>query len=188
MNFIVIDGRLKRLQAVIQQCQEDKTALANGTMPMPHQTTQNVGKKRKNTRSKESGPAKRLKSSTFGQDSKDDTSDSDMDVDDARGGQKSVEEEQEKEDMQHDDGIEDEPEEEVTVEVLDAKIDDTQKSIKAAFQELANARQAQMKIKDTLDDLMRKEMEARREQSTFCSLKRSEVRLVTLVVLQSISS
>lgn len=147
-----------------------------------------MGKKRKNTRSKESGPAKRLKSSTFGQDSEDDTSDSDMDVDDAREGQKSAEEEQEKEDTQHDDGIEDEPEEEVTVKVLDAKIDDTHKSIKAAFQELDNARKAQMKIKDTLDDLMRKEMEARREQSTFCSLKRSEVRLVTLVVLQSIFS
>ncbi|KAG1806924.1 uncharacterized protein HD556DRAFT_1325273 [Suillus plorans] len=176
----VIDARLKLLQAIIQQCQEDKTALANGTMLMPqltateHQTTQSMGKKRKNTRSKESGPAKRLKSSTFGQDSEDDTSDSDMDVDDACGGQKSVEEEQEKEDTQHNDGIEDEPEEEVTVKVLDAKIDDAQKSIKAALEELDDARKAQMNIKDALDDLTRKEMEARRDQSTFCSLKRSE--------------
>ncbi|KAG2047441.1 hypothetical protein BDR06DRAFT_985189 [Suillus hirtellus] len=170
----VIDGRLKRLQAVIQQCQKDKTALANGTMLMPHQTTQSMGKKRKNTSSKESGPAKRLKSSTFGQDSEDDTSDSDMDVDDACGGQKSVEEEQEKEDTQHDDGIEDEPEEEVTVKVLDARIDDALESIKAALEELDDARKAQINIKDALDDLMRKEMEARRDQSTFCSLKRSE--------------
>ncbi|KAG1863428.1 P-loop containing nucleoside triphosphate hydrolase protein [Suillus tomentosus] len=175
----VILGRLKRLQAVIQQCQEGKTALANGTMLMPqftataHQATQSMGKKRKNTHSKEAGPAKHLKSSTFGQDSEDDTSDSDMYVDDTCGGQKSVEEEQEKEDTQHDDGIKDEPEE-VTVKVLDAKIDDAQKSIKAAWEELDDARKAQINIKGALDDLMRKEMEARRDKSTFCSLKRSE--------------
>ncbi|KAG1886363.1 uncharacterized protein F5891DRAFT_1120509 [Suillus fuscotomentosus] len=175
----VILRRLKRLQAVIQQCQEGKTALANGTMLMPqftatvHQATQSMGKKRKNTHSKESGPAKRLKSSTFGHDSEDDTSDSDMYVDDTCGGQKSVEEEQEKEDTQHDDGIKDEPEE-VTVKVLEAKIDDAQKSIKAAWEELDDARKAQINIKGALDDLMRKEMEARRDKSTFCSLKRSE--------------
>ncbi|KAG2118858.1 uncharacterized protein F5147DRAFT_757285 [Suillus discolor] len=137
----VIDGWLKRLQAVIQQCQEDKTALANGTMLMPQltatarQTTQSVGKKRKNTRSKESGPAKRLKSSTFEQDSEDDTSDSDMDVDDACGGQKSVEEEQER----------------------------RTRSMTTA---------SKMSQRKRLQS--RKEMEARRDQSTFCSLKRSE--------------
>ncbi|KAG1892585.1 hypothetical protein F4604DRAFT_1700262 [Suillus subluteus] len=175
-----ISEQLEQLQVFLQQCQIHKMALANGKTFTPqltataHQVTQSVGKKRKNTRRGESGPAKRQKSST-GENSEDDH-DGDMDVDDTHGGQKSFEEEQEeheKEDTQHDDGIENEPEE-VTVQILSAKIDDTQQAIKAGSKQLDDARKAHMNVTNALENLQRKETEARRDQSTFCSLKRSE--------------
>ncbi|KAG0709554.1 hypothetical protein DFH29DRAFT_792939, partial [Suillus ampliporus] len=189
-----IDKQLKQIRAFLSEYQQHKTALENGETFTPkltattHKRAQSAGKKRKNTRGGKSGSPKRHKS--FGDDDDDDDfeiddiDDDDSDAihvdDDYEGsdeGQGSDEEEDDEEEQEEVDGehdTQDELEEEVTAEVLQAKIGDAKEAIKVAREQLNDSRQVRKDAIDALSNLKKKEMKAQRDKNAFCSLKRSE--------------
>ncbi|OAX43900.1 hypothetical protein K503DRAFT_846915 [Rhizopogon vinicolor AM-OR11-026] len=195
-----IDKQLKQVRASLSEYEQHKTALENGETFTPRLTAeahqkQSAGKKRKNTCKDKSRSPKRHKSSNFGDNSDDDDfeveadlydhSSDDMDVDEeykeSDNGQGSDEEGQEQEEQEEgegeqdarDDSSDDEPEE-VTVEALQAKIDDAKEAIKVGREQLSGARKARKDAMDALSNLKKRETKAQRDKNAFCSLKRSE--------------
>ncbi|KAG1755777.1 hypothetical protein EDB19DRAFT_1956649 [Suillus lakei] len=177
-----IDKQLKQFRAFLQEYEQHKTALENGEIFTPqltattHKKAQSAGKKRKNTRRGKSGSPKRYKS--FGDDDDDDFEiddidddiGDDIDVDDEDEGS----DEEEGDDSDGEQDMQNEPEEEVTVEVLQAKIGDAKEAIKVGREQLNNARKARKDAIDALSNLKKKETKAQRDKNAFCSLKRSE--------------
>lgn len=72
-------------------------------------------------------------------------------------------------------GGENEGEEGITVESLEAKITEAKDAIKAGRVQLSEFRKQRKEASDTLATLKKKQLKAQREKNAFCSLKRSEV-------------
>ncbi|KAG1753960.1 uncharacterized protein EDB91DRAFT_1077623 [Suillus paluster] len=176
LNFTAIDKQLKQLRAFLNEYQQHKAALENG----PERGRETKGHSRG-----ESGSPKRHRS--FGDDDDDDFEMDDIDDginvnDDYEGsdeeqGSDEGRRRRGKEDVEEEQDTQDELEEEVTAEVLQAKIGDAKEAIKVGRGQLNDARKARKDAIDALSNLKKKEMKAQRDKNTFCSLKRSELNM-----------
>jgi hypothetical protein len=164
-----------------------------------------AGKKRKNGSSRQKESRKRRK----GEDSEDDNDDdestaessasdsdvdcvSDSDAEDASQGESHQEssdsdsDEDDETDTQSDSGSEaqDEGDEEISVDSLKAKISELQEATKVLRDQLSSANATEREATDALATLKQLQVDAQREKNGFCSLKRSEVRTISLIVSQ----
>ncbi|KAH7922469.1 hypothetical protein BV22DRAFT_1106623 [Leucogyrophana mollusca] len=163
---------------------------------------QSMSKKRKNTRGGKGGSPKRRKShggsddddlemggsddedtdaegSAYDDDDMDaegsDEDEADQDSDSDKVSDDSDAESGSESDSDSDAGSEEaEEEEEVTVEILQTKIDAAKQEIKAARERLTEARKARKDAMDILAGLKKKELKAQKDKNAFCSLKRSD--------------
>ena len=143
------------------------------------------GSKRKKSGKSHESPRKRKR--TADSDSDDDFIVSDDDFADSdRGDEKNSDEDDEDEDDEDDDAEsgshtgndESEAQEEMSIDAVKAKIEECRRVVKAARESRVNLRKERKEAVDRLSTLKKILARLQREKNAFCSLKRSEVRVL----------
>ena len=197
IHFADIDKMLKSLRPLLQEYKDHLKALQSGESFTPQLTAKNskkrarsstpdsnpdssTGKKRKRRSDKERS-SKRRKSSDMDDDDDDFIVDDDEELEfseDDDGKTDSGSEEDPDSETQSGDENEQVIDEDVTEESLQKKIEETDEGIKEGRIQLSEQRRLRKEATDSLAALKKTQDGLQREKNAFCSLKRSEVRLV----------